>query len=192
MAGQHGQPQGYPQQPQYPQGQNPQGQYPQPGYPQGQYPQGQYPQQGYPQGLIPGLSVTFVCYVIFNAAPEQMFETNRAMKSGAAMQADMLANLLQMVMYCGYFAGFHVVKGATPGKLAVGLRVVDENGMHMGAGRAIGRYFATILSACLCLVGYIMVGFHGQKRGLHDLICGTYVVRKDYVNPSQVAVSAGQ
>ncbi len=242
MAGQPGQPQGYPQQPQYPQGQYPQGQYPQGQYPQGQHPQGQYPQQGYPQGqyaqpgynpygyapqgfqpggylppsmmpveafggfwirlvayivdalilVIPGLSITFLCYVIFNAAPEMMFEANRAMKSAAALQADMAANLVQMVLYCGYFAGFHAMKGATPGKLAVGLRVVDENGMHMGVGRAIGRYFATILSACLCLVGYIMVGFHGQKRGLHDLICGTYVVRKEYVNPSQAALSAGQ
>jgi len=27
-------------------------------------------------------------------------------------------------------------------------------------------------------IGFIMIAFHGEKKGLHDLIAGTAVVRK--------------
>jgi uncharacterized RDD family membrane protein YckC len=44
-------------------------------------------------------------------------------------------------------------------------------------GRAFGRYFAKILSAIILGIGYIMVGFDSEKRGLHDMICDTRVIR---------------
>jgi hypothetical protein len=45
-------------------------------------------------------------------------------------------------------------------------------------GRAIGRYFAKLLSMLILGIGYIMVAFDSEKRGLHDMICDTRVVRQ--------------
>ncbi|MDA1347455.1 MAG: RDD family protein [Chloroflexi bacterium] len=48
----------------------------------------------------------------------------------------------------------------------------------MGFGRAVARYFASLLSAALLLIGFIMIGLRRDKRGLHDLICDTVVLRR--------------
>lgn len=73
---------------------------------------------------------------------------------------------------------FFVAKlGATPGKMALGLKVVRPNGGPVDLGRAFGRYFAKMLSALILGIGYIMIGFDSEKRGLHDIICDTRVVR---------------
>lgn len=68
--------------------------------------------------------------------------------------------------------------GATPGKMALGLRVVMDDGGRLSLGRSIGRYFAEMVSGLMCYIGYILVGFDGQKRALHDHMCSTRVVYK--------------
>ena len=88
-----------------------------------------------------------------------------------------LAWLISMAVGACY-EGFFVAKlGATPGKMALGLKVVRPDGRPVDLGRAFGRYFAKILSAIIIFIGYIMVGFDSEKRGLHDMICDTRVVR---------------
>lgn len=67
---------------------------------------------------------------------------------------------------------------ATLGKLIVGAKVVDSNGDRLTFGRASGRHFAKYVSALILMVGYIMVAFDDRKRGLHDMIAGTYVVSR--------------
>ena len=66
---------------------------------------------------------------------------------------------------------------ATLGKLAVGLKVTDYAGRQLSFARATGRHFAKWLSAAVLLIGYIMVAFTDRKRGLHDLIAGTLVLK---------------
>ena len=68
-------------------------------------------------------------------------------------------------------------RGATIGKMAVGLRVVTDQGGRLSFLNATGRYFAKILSAIILLIGFIMVAFTERKRGLHDMIAGTLVVK---------------
>ena len=68
-------------------------------------------------------------------------------------------------------------RGATLGKMALGLRVVDLNGGRIGFGRATGRYFGKIISAAIMCIGYIMAGFTQQKQALHDIMAGCLVVR---------------
>jgi len=64
----------------------------------------------------------------------------------------------------------------TLGKLALGIRVVDLDGRRVTPARALGRWFAKILSALLFCVGYLMVAFTDRKRALHDMLAGTLVV----------------
>lgn len=65
---------------------------------------------------------------------------------------------------------------ATIGKKLLGIYVIDDNGNRISKMRAIGRYFATILSTISFLIGFIMAGFRKDKRALNDLIASTYVV----------------
>lgn len=68
-------------------------------------------------------------------------------------------------------------RGATIGKMVVGLRVVDEQGARISFLRATGRFFAKFISGLILLIGYLMVAFTERKRGLHDMIAGTLVVK---------------
>jgi len=65
----------------------------------------------------------------------------------------------------------------TVGKRVLQLKVTDELGNRIGFGRATGRFFAKILSSMFCCVGFIMVGLTDRKRGLHDMLAGTVVMR---------------
>ncbi|WHZ20608.1 MAG: hypothetical protein OJF55_002757 [Rhodanobacteraceae bacterium] len=67
---------------------------------------------------------------------------------------------------------------ATPGKLALGLRVVDERGRRIDFARASGRCFGKVLSMLLLGVGFLLAGWTVRKQALHDLVAGCCVVRK--------------
>jgi hypothetical protein len=68
---------------------------------------------------------------------------------------------------------------ATPGKLALGLRVTDECGRRIGVGRATGRFFGKFLSGLILDIGYMLAGWTERKQALHDLMAGCCVVRKE-------------
>jgi uncharacterized RDD family membrane protein YckC len=65
----------------------------------------------------------------------------------------------------------------TVGKRILRLKVTDDQGNRISFARATGRFFGKILSGMVMDVGFIMVAFMERKRGLHDLICGTQVLR---------------
>jgi uncharacterized RDD family membrane protein YckC len=81
------------------------------------------------------------------------------------------------VLACSYETFFIVRFGATPGKMALGLKVVRPDGSGIQVGRAIGRYFAKALNWFTLCIGFIMAGVDTQKRGLHDMICDTRVIK---------------
>ena len=66
----------------------------------------------------------------------------------------------------------------TVGKLALGLRVTDTAGKRISIPRAAIRHLAKYLSLILLLIGFLMIAVQERKRGLHDLIAGTLVVRR--------------
>lgn len=68
------------------------------------------------------------------------------------------------------------VKGGTPGKLILGLRIVNEDIKFIGIPKAILRYICKILSAIILGIGYFMIGWTQKKQGLHDKIAKTYVI----------------
>jgi uncharacterized RDD family membrane protein YckC len=66
---------------------------------------------------------------------------------------------------------------ATPGKMALGLKVIRAQGGPISYGLSAGRYFAKILDGLTFGIGYMMAGWDSEKRALHDRICDTRVVR---------------
>jgi uncharacterized RDD family membrane protein YckC len=69
--------------------------------------------------------------------------------------------------------------GQTLGKKLFGIMVVNAQGSPPGFRRAFVREIpGKFVSTLTFLLGFLVVGWNEQKRGLHDLIAGTYVVRK--------------
>ena len=68
------------------------------------------------------------------------------------------------------------ILGGTPGKLLLGLRIVNEKGDHIGIPGAILRYIGKFVAAIILGIGLLMIAFNVKKQGLHDKIAGTYVV----------------
>lgn len=76
-------------------------------------------------------------------------------------------------------------RGATPGKKLVGIKIVDAKSFEdIDNRQAITRSLGYIVSTLLLLVGFLMVAFRKDKRGLHDLLAGTAVI---YVQEHQEA-----
>ena len=90
------------------------------------------------------------------------------------------AVLVQFVLPIAYVIGFWIAMQATPGKMALGLVIVDaETGQPASPGKYVLRYLGYIVSAVVILIGYIWVAFNPRKQGWHDLIAGTVVVKKN-------------
>jgi uncharacterized RDD family membrane protein YckC len=88
-----------------------------------------------------------------------------------------ISNLLQIAIAAAYTTWLLGRYGATLGKMACKIKVVTPDGGSVSYARALGRYFAEILSAMIFSIGYIMAAFDDQKRTLHDRICNTRVVK---------------
>jgi uncharacterized RDD family membrane protein YckC len=90
----------------------------------------------------------------------------------------LLPTLTPLVVSWLYFALMESSeRGATIGKMAVGLRVVTDQGRRLSFANATGRYFAKFISALILGIGFIMIAFTERKRGLHDMIASTLVVK---------------
>ncbi len=75
-----------------------------------------------------------------------------------------------------YFAMPVAVWSTTLAKHYFGLRVVRNDGSRIGIGRAFSRHLCYSISFLILGIGFLMIGFREDKRGLHDLICDTKVV----------------
>jgi uncharacterized RDD family membrane protein YckC len=67
---------------------------------------------------------------------------------------------------------------ASLGKLALGLKVTDEQGNRITFARATARHFAKFASLLSLGIGYMMAGFDDEKQALHDQIAGTRVLHR--------------
>lgn len=87
-------------------------------------------------------------------------------------------DLLVFAIGVSYYTVAVSVWSTTIGKRVLSLYVLRPDGSKVGPGRALARYFAGILSGLIFGIGYLMIGLRSDKRGLHDLICDTSVVRR--------------
>jgi len=76
-----------------------------------------------------------------------------------------------------YLLVFQVILGQTPGMRVVGARVIDVYGEAPSYGRAAARTAGYLACFATLGLGFLWAGFDAERRGLHDWISGTYVVR---------------
>lgn len=114
-----------------------------------------------------------VLYLIYG---EAYFTTEPAMGLLFYRTADVLISLVFPLVACLWF---WMQKGATPGKMLLGLKVLDaKTGNLLTLGQALLRYVGYILSSLIFCLGYIWVGFDKKKQGWHDKMAKTVVVRE--------------
>ena len=98
----------------------------------------------------------------------------------AAVYMDGFWDLFGIVLTWLYFAWWESSdKQATPGKTAIGAKVVDTNGNRISFGHATGRHLGKILSGIIFGIGFLIVAFHPEKKGLHDHVANTYVIKSN-------------
>lgn len=89
-----------------------------------------------------------------------------------------LVMLLNTAMNLAYVWFFLARYEATPGKMALGLKVVRSDGSRLSNGRIIGRFFAHYLSGMILYIGFIIAIFDKpERKALHDIICDTRVIK---------------
>ncbi len=73
---------------------------------------------------------------------------------------------------------FWVYKSATPGKMALGLSIVDaRTGGKPSTTQFVIRYLGYFVAMIPLFLGIIWVGFDRRKQGWHDKIASTVVIR---------------
>lgn len=84
-----------------------------------------------------------------------------------------------MVVSLGYFPWFWSRSGATPGMRMQGLKVVrDADGGPISTGQAVLRLIGYWVSGAVFYLGYIWILVDKRRRGWHDLIAGTVVIKE--------------
>mgnify|MGYP003996849465 FL=1 len=86
---------------------------------------------------------------------------------------------------------FWQYRSATPGKLMMGIYIVDEKTLgHPPFGRLVLRYFGYYVSILPLLLGFFWVAFDKRKQGFHDKIARTLVIKQPPLTTDQSEVPA--
>lgn len=73
---------------------------------------------------------------------------------------------------------FWIARQATPGKMALSLKIVDADDFGpLSKGQAVGRYFGYYVSIFGLMLGFLWVAFDPRKQGWHDKLARTVVIR---------------
>jgi uncharacterized RDD family membrane protein YckC len=91
--------------------------------------------------------------------------------SGAVQALVVLGSVLYYVLFTG-------LKGQTPGKMALGIRVVGPDGGPPGAVRAFVReVVGKFLSSLILCLGYLWMLWDEKRQCWHDKLASTVVVK---------------
>ena len=79
------------------------------------------------------------------------------------------------VLTVAYYAIGEGAFGATVGKRALGIRVVDADGQFIGPWRGFLRYLGRIASTVVLLLGYFWMLWDRDRQTWHDKLARCYV-----------------
>lgn len=75
--------------------------------------------------------------------------------------------------------GFWRYCGATPGKIAMDIKIVDaKTGGRPSTPRLVVRFLCYFLSAAPLYLGFFWIAIDRRKQGWHDKIAGTVVIEE--------------
>ncbi len=132
--------------------------------------------------LTIGLGIVFF---VLNMVGLQILETADysadadELSAAAAFSLSPVATIILIAVSILYFPVLESsAMQATPGKLALGIKVTDLQGNRISFLRSLGRNLGKIVSSIILCIGYIMAGFTARKQALHDIMAGCLVLAK--------------
>jgi len=78
-----------------------------------------------------------------------------------------------------YYVYLHGAYGQTFGKMALRIKVLNEDGSSLDYRKAFLRWLGYFLCDLTLNVGYVWAAFDTRKQGLHDKVCRTIVVHEN-------------
>lgn len=124
-------------------------------------------------GLIDVVFVALIQLTLFYLTTHLVAQRLDALPTSAIVAMSVVGSVLA----AGYFLFFWGLSGQTLGKLLTGTRVVDRKGGALGFGRAGVRLVGTLLGVLPLFAGFIGLFSDPERRGWHDRLAGTKVVR---------------
>ena len=108
--------------------------------------------------------------------------------AGAGLSmANVLRGLFFLTFPVFYYVYLHAMYGQTFGKMALKIKVVNEDGTPLDYRKAFLRWLGYFLCDLTFYIGYLWAAFDPRKQGLHDKVCKTVVVRTDVPFPLREA-----
>jgi len=119
------------------------------------------------------IPITLIAILLYGAVASD-FVTS----AEGAGYANLGAGFFAGFVYFGYFFVSEAVTGGkTPGKSAMGLRVIRLDGSAADFGAIAVRNIVRVVDVAVVLIGIVVMFFQPQTRRLGDLAAGTIVVR---------------
>lgn len=122
-------------------------------------------------GSYAGFGVRFVAALIDTVI---LFTVGFVMGLVLGKTAQSISWIVGVIYYLYFWVNQN---GATPGKKAMGIRVVRVDGQLLTYGTAFLRYIGYIVSGITLGIGYLWIIWDPKKQGFHDKIANTYVVK---------------
>jgi len=97
----------------------------------------------------------------------------------------LIVSMLYMILFWVKY------EGQTPGKRALHIKIIKENGDQIDFTTALIRYVSYLLSTVVCYLGYIWAIFDSKKQTWHDKIARTLVVESDDKKPHKIIYVVG-
>lgn len=120
--------------------------------------------------------IILVGIVAFSTLVSRLLGGGTRSAGNSSETAGIILTIVAAVLDLGVLPG---LTGFTVGKWATGLRILRDDGMEIGIGRAFLRHFVGYPLSFITLgLGFLAAAFTTRGRGLHDLIAGTIVVRE--------------
>jgi uncharacterized RDD family membrane protein YckC len=91
--------------------------------------------------------------------------------------AVMTAVIITLAVTTIYLFVFQATIAQTVGMRIMNVRIIDIYGDHPSYLRVGLRTAGYLASLATLFLGFLWIGFDAEKRGLHDWIAGTYVIR---------------
>ena len=109
-----------------------------------------------------------ILYLIYGAA---YFDSTESIQGGADFFISYLLPIVAVIL-------FWIYKSATPGKMALSVKIVDEKtGGKPSTKQYIIRYLGYYVSLVALGLGFFWVAWDNKKQGWHDKFAGTVVIR---------------
>lgn len=124
-------------------------------------------------GLIDLAFVALIQLTLFYLTTHLVAQRLGALPSSALVAMGVVGGVLS----AGYFLFFWSLSGQTLGKLLTGGRIVDGHGKALGFGRAGMRLLGLFLALLPLGAGFLGIWTDSERRGWHDRIAGSKVVR---------------